>query len=104
MLQAEFEQILEVRIAEIRRVLGLKASEYVRNDDRLSNFKRAAAMLQTSPEAALMGMLSKHLVSIMDMVDDISVEIGHGKEMWNEKIGDAINYLVLLDALLQERR
>lgn len=104
MLQAKFEEILQERIGEIRRVLGLKAAEYVRDDDRLSNFKRAAAMLQISPEAALMGMLSKHLVSIMDMVDDVSLEIAHPRAAWNEKIGDAINYLVLLDALLQERR
>ena len=104
MTQIEFDEILEHRIAEIRRVLGKKAAEYVRDGDRLSNFKRAAAMLQCQPEAALMGMLSKHLVSIMDMVDDISCEINHPKEMWNEKLGDAINYLVLLDALLQERR
>lgn len=103
MIQDSFERILKNRIFEMERVLGIKAKEYTRNADRLSNFKRAAAMLQTIPEKALMGMLSKHLVSIMDMVDDLEAGISHQEIVWNEKLGDAINYFVLLEALLYER-
>ena len=60
-------------------------------------------------ERALIGMAVKHFVSIMDMVD----EVAYARQSLNtsnlpkdkyveEKIGDMINYLILLEAMIKE--
>ena len=76
-----------------------KAKEYATDDDKLHNFKVAAAVQGISPTAALAGMMAKHTVSVYDM-------IGTGETypaaLWEEKIKDSINYLFLLWALLHE--
>jgi len=96
----EFDKILTNRLAQIKQILGSKAEEYAQDDDRLYNFKVAAMMTQTTPARALWGMASKHLVSVQDLV--------YGKtaattEMVDEKIGDTINYLILLESLFKEQ-
>lgn len=103
MTHKDFEIVLNRRIEKIMNVLAKKAQEYSFSDDRLHNFKRAAAMQATTPEKALIGMLAKHMVSIMDMVDDIQRGKYHGIPAWDEKIGDAVNYLLLLEGLIDER-
>jgi len=105
MNQEKFDEILERRIELIRSVLSRKRAEYAPGGgDRLHNFKRAANMLSCSPERALVGMLSKHLVSILDMVDAID-QRGEFPlwELVEEKIGDSINYLILIEAMIKER-
>lgn len=102
MTDAEFNKIVEARIEKIRKVLGKKAKEYARGD-RLHNFKRTAAMLQCTPERALIGFLAKHIVSILDLVDDIEQGKPVDLAAWDEKLGDSVNYHVLLDALIIER-
>jgi hypothetical protein len=94
----DFNEILARRIQEIGRVLDSKAQEYAIGD-RLYNFKRAASILRITPGRALLGMFIKHLVSVMDLVDG---SIPNTKAMRDEKIGDAINYLILLEAILTE--
>lgn len=54
------------QLLAIETVLGVKAGEYA-TDDRLHNFKVAAELEKTSPQAALAGMMAKHTVSIYDM-------------------------------------
>ena len=85
-------------------MFGKKHEEYTRGNDKLHNFKRAADTKQTTPEDALLGMMNKHTVSIYDMVDDLTL-LGreHSLKVWDEKIGDNINYLKLLRALIEER-
>lgn len=80
-----------------------KAKEYSRGNDRLSTFKRAAALKKCTPERALEGMKIKHTISIYDMLDDLDIGKHHSLDKWKEKIGDEINYLILLYALLIER-
>lgn len=97
-----FDEIVERRIKRIRILLTKKRAEYAPDgQDRLHNFNRAAAMLRIPRSQALLGMLAKHLVSILDMVDAISRR-DPGIAMIDEKIGDAINYLILLEAMLME--
>jgi hypothetical protein len=67
--------------------------------DRLRAFKKAAVLMNTTPKAALFGMLSKHLVSVSDMcTDGQTYNIG----LWNEKITDSMCYLILLRAIVEE--
>ena len=97
-----FNKVVSHRIETIQRVLAAKAEEYARGD-RLSNFKRAASIQGITPEKALVGMKSKHDVALQDFINDLDTGKIQCYERWNEKIGDVINYLILLDGLVQER-
>lgn len=103
MTNDKFNEILERRLEATRRILEKKAEEYSTDQDRLHNFKRAAKMLGVTPEQALLGMKAKHDISIMDMVNDIAAYQKFDLGYVEEKIGDSINYLVLLEALIIER-
>lgn len=105
MTNEQFKKVLASRLEKSESVLGKKAVEYARGD-RLSNFKRAAAALKCPPETVCINFWMKHVVSILDMVDDIERSDGAliwNTALWDEKIGDAINYLILLEALVMER-
>ena len=80
----EFEKVLRNRTTKIWDILALKAKEYASDDDRLHNFKRAAAMQNITPEKALIGMFTKHMVSILDMVDDLVYDCNHPTDIWDE--------------------
>lgn len=67
--------------------------------DRLRSFKKAAALMNTTPKAALFGMLTKHLVSVSDMCTD---KEKYPQERWSEKLTDSINYLLILSAMVKE--
>lgn len=99
----QFENVFEARIDLCRRVLIGKNQEYARGGDKLSNFKKAAGLLGQTPEGALLGMMAKHQVSIADLIQDLDKGTHHSMSMWEEKIGDALNYLLLLRGLLEER-
>lgn len=103
MNSVEFENIFEQQVEACRRTLIRKAAEYTGDEDRLSNFRIAAALQTTNPFDALGGMLAKHVVSIFDLVrkeDPTTVPL----EVWDEKIGDALNYLILLKAMVVESK
>ena len=94
----EFNKIVTDRMSKIELVLAGKAAEYA-TEDRLHNFKTAAIIDGITPKRALWGMFMKHFVSVQDMALD---RRGASVEMVDEKIGDAINYLVLLEAVIKE--
>ncbi|RPI51240.1 MAG: hypothetical protein EHM49_07465 [Deltaproteobacteria bacterium] len=84
-------------------LLHRKGREYSPDEDRLSNFKKAATLQKISPEEALFGMLAKHLVSLSDLCRAITCGMDWSQAFWEEKITDSHNYLFLLEALLKER-
>ena len=96
----KFNEILEKRIDKIKNVLSSKEKEYASGSDRLHNFKVAAEIMNETPEKALFGMLLKHIVSVIDMVNDPK---SISEYLINEKIGDVINYFILLESLMWER-
>lgn len=98
----QFDEILNRRIQSMRTVLGHKALEYASRQDRLHNFKRAGAILGQTPHQTLLGFMAKHLVSILDIVEAREKGQYTPEPVIDEKIGDTINYLVLLEALLKE--
>lgn len=97
----QFENIINNRIETCKSVLCSKAEEYA-TDDRLHNFKVAGELQKCTPVKALGGMMAKHTVSVYDLIDDYEQGKTISQEMWAEKIGDSINYLLLLTALLEE--
>ena len=98
MTATEFERIFEEQVERSRIVLVNKAKEYA-TEDRLHNFKVAAALEGKTPEQALAGMMAKHTVSVYDMAESGQP---YPIELWQEKITDHINYLFLLNAIVRE--
>lgn len=99
MTSAKFNKVIEEQIDRCKDILCVKAEEYADNDDRLHNFKCAAGLQNCDPKEALLGMMTKHTVSISDMCRDGKV---HDIDIWNEKITDTMNYLLLLKGLVVE--
>lgn len=87
----QFNQIVGDRIASIQSVLVAKAKEYSSETDRLHNFKVAAGLASTpeTPEQALWGMMRKHLVSVIDIIDQTARGQAPSDHLRNEKIGDS---------------
>lgn len=95
-----FNQIIETKLEETHKVLLAKNAGYA-NEDRLHVFTTATAL---GPEGenrsqVLAGMMKKHTVSVYDMINSGEA---YSEEMWDEKIGDHINYLLLLRATIVE--
>ena len=97
-----FNQILNDQLERVNEILGSKAGEYASDKDRLHNFKKAAALQGGSPLEALRGMMTKHTISIYDMLEADPSGLTFSIEKWDEKITDHINYLILMRALLVE--
>lgn len=104
MTNEEFETIKNGCIAEINRVLGNKAREYSSKQDRLHNFNEAKKIMRCNTrEYALLGMLNKHTVSVTDLILKYEKEgILPNENTLEEKIGNSINYLILLKACFLE--
>lgn len=105
MIQKEFNNIVTKEIEHCKDILISKGAEYAPGAikgtaaDRLAHFRKTAVLMDSTPKAALMGMLSKHLVSVSDMC------VGDRKytaKQWDEKITDSICYLLILRALAEE--
>lgn len=96
-----FDALFEEQVDRCRSVLCNKALEYA-TEDRLHNFRVAANLEGRTPEQALAGMMAKHTVSVYDMCEATRHEV-FPVELWEEKITDSINYLLLLSAMVRER-
>lgn len=95
--------IVENRCNAIKEILIEKGAEYHYNGDPFYAFNAAARYLLTSPEEALRGMMVKHQVSLDNIINDIRFGKDVSEDMISEKVGDYINYLVILEALLYKR-
>lgn len=99
MTTPDFNKVVEDQLNRIANVLVKKAAEYNLDSDRMSAFKHAAALSEETPEQALFGFMLKHIVSITDMINSSKT---YSEELWNEKITDICNYLILLQGLLRD--
>ena len=100
----DFNEIVGARLNWCMKTLCAKGDEYAREGDRLWNFKVAARKLNCHPAQALAGMMVKHTVSVDDIIDGLSRGIVPPRELVAEKIGDSIDYLLLLEGLIEEAR
>ena len=98
-----FDKVLEDRVKRCIDTLSVKADEYA-TTDRLHNFKVAGEIQNCTPITALAGMMAKHTVSVYDLIQRYESGFEVSEELWNEKIGDSINYLLLLTALIEEEK
>ena len=95
----QFDTVCRERLDKIQSILLAKGKEYAKEGDRYHNFKVAARVLGTTQEKALLGMMIKHWVSILDIIEEPG---NWSDEVIDEKIGDMINYLILLEGMLLE--
>ena len=103
MTNNDFNKIVSESIDLIQTVLVNKAREYASEGDRLANFKDGAMITGLTPEMTLWAYMAKHLSSIKKIIDDMGNGELPTEELLNEKIGDAINYLILLKATIKEQ-
>ena len=95
-----FNDVITRRLRKTQETFDLKNLEYGQPNDVYHNFNTAGAINRQTPEEALWGMASKHLVSIIDMIKNPSKVT---RERVDEKMGDMVTYLILLEGLLLER-
>jgi hypothetical protein len=99
-----FLQIMNRMEDNEHSIMGTKGVEYTQGDlktDRLANFNRIGKELNMDPKVVCYIYLKKHL-------DSIACYVKNGKEYTEEKIegriNDARNYLILLNAIIQEQK
>lgn len=99
-----FDALVKQRIEKSLAILASKGKGYGR-EDRLHHFKEIGMRKHETPEFALHGMAEKHNLSVFDGIRDIEADnYDYINQKWlDDKIGDAINYLILLEALITER-
>jgi len=99
MTHEAFERVLQEQLTLCTDILCRKSKEYSTDADKLHNFKTAAAVQGVTQIQALSGMMAKHTVSVYDMcMSGKSYPI----PLWEEKITDSINYLLLLKGIIVE--
>lgn len=96
----EFGNLFHHQVALCEDTLVTKEGEYAPDtDDRLSQFGLVSSLMGVPKRQAVAGMMAKHTTSIYDMA---TAKGTFSKEMWDEKITDHINYLILLKAVAFE--
>lgn len=108
MKRDEFIKSTEDALEQLMKILNYKGREYSTIDNTFANFENAVGIsMCNTREGVLWHYMLKHVVSIKDMVQEL--ELGgqfsknYTEDYVNEKIGDNINYLLLLRAMLLER-
>lgn len=95
----DFNSLVEEQFGICRAILETKGREYAPDDgDRLSAFKTAGSVLHRTPIQALGGQMSKHTISLFEMIENDCKD----NDLWQEKLTDQINYLLLLKGLLYD--
>lgn len=95
--EKEFEQLFEERIRKCRDILIVKAKEYSTDLDKMRNFNVAGRMLGMAPYKVAFYYMMKHFESFYEIViEDREVS----RELWDEKVGDLLNYIFLIDAMV----
>lgn len=98
--ETEFNNIMVDLLEKVKNIMSSKGYQYNENpSDRFDQFKKASTLTKISPVRTLYGMWVKHIISLSDM---ISSEKQYPRELWEEKIIDNINYLLLLAGAIEE--
>ena len=103
MTKQEFEAYLAETTNRLFALTRPKGAEYAGSSDQLANFYRLSDALGMPPEAVLLVYLTKHLDSIHTYVRGLTT--GHSfpaSEPITGRIDDALLYLVLLRALIEQ--
>lgn len=98
MNKIEFNKLVDERIKLIQSVLQKKGAEYANDKDVFHNFEEGTKMsFHDTREMVAWEYMMKHMISIKDMISSKSTFSEH---TIREKFGDAINYLILMEAMM----
>jgi DNA adenine methylase len=100
-----FIELIEDEFTKILELTRSKGEEYSRSDDQLANFKRNAVDLGLTPEQVWSVYFNKHIDSIKSYVGQLSKTNNPAmSEPIESRVSDAILYLLLFKAMLNEKR
>ena len=98
------EEVVQRRVQLIKDVLETKNSEYADKDDVFKAFTESLPLsFHDTKQAVAWEFMVKHLQSIK-MIIEAKAKTGKipDEKMLEEKIGDAINYLILIEGMFKE--
>lgn len=105
MTRKQFVQdVVQRRVQLIQDVLDAKNSEYADQDDVFKAFTESLPLsFHDTKQAVAWEFMVKHLQSIK-MIIEAKSKTGKipDEKMLEEKIGDAINYLILIEGMFKE--
>ena len=96
----KFDLMVNKRIDRCKAIMKERAKEYA-TEDRLYNCKRAAVILEKTVSDAVLGMMAKHLVSLLDMAQ---YRRPFSRAMFDEKLTDLHNYLYILESAIETEK
>ena len=110
----KYKTTINNMIAYCQDLINDKLIQYANKNDVFKTFNEAAELQEILPEQALFGMMAKHIGSIRNMLDKIEKDIysmtvndaegaEYSLDVWKEKIGDNITYLLILYAMISSR-
>lgn len=101
---AEFGELVDRRFESAKQVLITKGKEYATTDHPTSSFHEQSELsIHTTPTAIGWELLVKHLYSIRRIIREYEQDLKiPSQALIDEKFGDAINYLILIEALFKE--
>jgi hypothetical protein len=103
MKRSELDKEVENRIELIKSVLLKKGTEYATGGDAFHNFNQAKGLsFHNSREKIAWEYSVKHLQSIKDIIELVDKGGIPSLAAVEEKFGDAINYLILIEAMIKE--
>ena len=103
MTYKEFQSLLEKRFDKTRETYSKKMNEYATDLDVFLSFKKGVGFsFHDTPEGVAWEYACKHFESIKTIISKCPHEVPTN-ELLDEKIGDAINYLIILEGLIKER-
>ncbi len=100
MTHKQREEIITSVLQEAEKLREVKGNDYSGTEDCNSNFKRLGKKLNLTPETILWVYLTKHLDSIETFIREGKV----ASEPIDSRIIDSINYLLILQSLINESR
>lgn len=107
MNRQEFNKHVEHVFERTANVLLKKGNEYSKVENVFHNFENATGIsLHDEPTSVAWEFLVKHLQSIKDMLIELEatcLKPKFNEEVVEEKFGDAINYLILIEGMLMQK-
>ena len=99
----DFKDLLEKRFEKTRKTYSRKMNEYATDLDVFLSFKNGIGFsFHNTPEGVAWEYACKHFESIKNIISKCPDEVPTD-ELLDEKIGDAINYLIIIEGLIKER-
>ena len=104
MTRKQFVQdVVQRRVQLIKDVLETKNSEYADKDDVFKAFTESLPLsFHDTKQAVAWEFMVKHLQSIKMIIEARSKGVLPDEKALEEKIGDAINYLILIEGMFKE--